>query len=101
MYRSIFLLDLGFLLPITIAVSVGLLQNRGFAQKAVYGMVGWYTLVVGSVAAMFIVMFLGGDSNVAGITVVLLLAVFFLILLFSWWVWKSLLVHRKRGQGDQ
>jgi len=100
-YWSIFLLDLGFVLPITIAVSVGLLQNRGFAQKAVYGMVGWYTLVIGSVAAMFVVMFLGGDSNVAGVTVLLLLAVFLLIVLFSGWIWKSLIVHRKRLRRGQ
>lgn len=62
-YWSVFLLDLGFVIPITIAVSVGLLQNWGFAQKLVYGMVGWYTLVVGSVAGMFVVMFLGGSTQ--------------------------------------
>jgi hypothetical protein len=100
-YWSIFLLDLGFVLPITIAVSVGLLKNRAFAKKAIFGMVGWYTLVVGSVAAMFVVMFLNGDSNVTGLTVLLLLAAFLLIVLFSGWVWQSLLAHQKRIQKDQ
>jgi len=100
-YWSIFLLDLGFVLPFTVAVSVGLVQNRGFAQKAVYGMVGWYTLVVGSVAAMFVVMFLNGDSNVAGVTVLLLLAVFLLIVLFFGWIWKALIIHRKSLRSDQ
>jgi len=92
-YWSIFLLDLGFVLPITIAVSVGLLKNRAFAQKAIFGMVGWYTLVVGSVAAMFVVMFLNGDSNVDGVTVLLLLSAFLLIVLFWGWVWQTLLRH--------
>ena len=100
-YWSIFLLDLGFVLPITIAVSIGLLKNRAFAKKATFGMVGWYTLVVGSVAAMFIVMFLNGDSNVTGVTVLLLLFAFLLIVLFSGWVWQSLIVHRKRLRKDQ
>jgi hypothetical protein len=99
-YWSIFLLDLGFVLPITITVSVGLLKNRTFAQKAVFGMAGWYTLVVGSVAAMFVVMFLNGDSNVDGVTVILILSAFLLIVLFSVWVWQSLIVHRKRLQKD-
>jgi len=94
-YWSVFLLDLGFVLPITIAVSVGLLQNWGFAQKAVYGMLGWYTLVVGSVAGMFVVMFLGGDSNVNAETVLVLLSVTLLVGLFSGWVWKPLIVHRR------
>ena len=100
-YWSIFLLDLGFVLPITIAVGVGLLKNRAFAQKAIFGMVGWYTLVVGSVAAMFVVMFINGDSNVDGLTVFLLLSAFLLIVLFSGWVWQSLIVHRKRLRKDQ
>ena len=99
-YWSIFLLDLGFVIPVTIAVSVGLLKNRVFAQKAIFGMVGWYTLVVGSVAAMFVVMFLNGDSNVGGVTVLLLLSAFLLIVLFSGWVWQSLIVHRKRLRKD-
>jgi hypothetical protein len=100
-YWSIFLLDLGFVLPITIAVSVGLLKNRAFAQKAIFGMAGWYTLVVGSVAAMFVVMFLNGDSNVTGLTVLFLLAAFLLIVLFSGWVWQPLIVQRKRLRKDQ
>jgi hypothetical protein len=100
-YWSIFLLDLGFVLPITIAVSVGLLKNRAFAQKAIFGMAGWYTLVVGSVAAMFVVMFLNGDANVDGVTVSLLLSAFLLIVLFSGWVWQPLIVHRKRWQKEQ
>jgi len=100
-YWSIFLLDLGFVLPITIAVSVGLLQNKGFAQKAVYGMVGWYTLVIGSVVGMFVVMFLNGDSNVNAAMVIVFLFVELLVVLFSGWVWQPLIVQRKRLQKDQ
>jgi hypothetical protein len=89
-YWSIFLLDLGCVLPITIAVSVGIVKKKAFAKKAIFGMVGWYTLVVGSVAAMFVVMFLNGDPNIDGVPVLLLLSAFILIVLFSGWVWKSL-----------
>ncbi len=100
-YWSIFLLDLGFVLPITIAVSVGLLKNRGFAQKAIYGMVGWYTLVIASVAGMFVAMFLNGDSNVSAEIVLALLSVVLLVVMFSGWVWQPLIVHRKRTRKDQ
>lgn len=100
-YWSIFLLDLGFVLPITIAVSVGLLKNRGFAQKAVYGMVGWYTLVVASVAGMFVAMFLNGDSNVSAEIVFALLSVVLLVVMFSGWVWQPLIVHLKSTRKDQ
>jgi len=100
-YWSIFFLDLGFVLPITVAVSVGLLQNREFAQKAVYGMTGWYTFVIGSVVGMFIVMFLNDDSNVSVEMVLIFLFVELLVVLFSGWVWQPLILYRKRPQKDQ
>jgi len=94
-YWAIFLLDLGFVLPIAIAVSVGLLKNRRFAQKAVCGIAGWFTLVISSVAAMFVVMFINGDPNVNLETVIGLLSVTFLVGLFSGWVWQPLIIQRK------
>jgi hypothetical protein len=100
-YWSIFLLDLGFLLPITIAISVGLLQDRRFAEKALYGTAGWYVLVVGSVASMFVVMFLNGDPNMNMAPVLVLLAIELAVVAFTGWIWHPLVVHRGRPTGDR
>jgi len=49
-------LDLAVVVPLTVATAIGLLRRRDWAQRAFYGVVGWYALVPGSVAAMALTM---------------------------------------------
>jgi len=71
MYWSIFLLDLGLVVPAAVATAVGILLSSRWAQAALYGVVGWFALVPPSVAAMSIVKLLRDDPNAAtGDTVV-------------------------------
>ncbi|MCF2971350.1 hypothetical protein L1047_09115 [Synechococcus sp. Nb3U1] len=45
MFWSMFLLDLGIVLPITLASAVGLWKGAAWATPALYGLMGWFTLV--------------------------------------------------------
>lgn len=46
------LLDLGFVIPASLATAIGLLRSRPAAIKAAYGLAGFLTCLVGSVAGM-------------------------------------------------
>jgi hypothetical protein len=63
MYWSIFLLDLGLVVPATVAAAIGLLRGTSWARKALYAVFGWFALVPPSVAAMGIVMVIKDDPN--------------------------------------
>jgi hypothetical protein len=63
MYWSIFLLDLGLVVPATVAAAVGLLRGARWGPKALYAVFGWFALVPPSVAAMGIVMVIKDDPN--------------------------------------
>ena len=82
MYWSIFLLDLGVVVPATIASAVALLRGVPWGPKALYAVFGWFALVPPSVAAMGIAMVANDDSNAsAGQAVVLaIVAVVFAVL---------------------
>ena len=60
-YWIVAFLDLAVVVPITVATSIALLRRRAWAKKAYYGVIGWYALVPGSVAAMAITMLLRDD----------------------------------------
>ena len=60
---TIALLDLGVVLPVTVAVCVGLDRREPWARKALYAVVGWFGLVGPAVAAMAITMYLNDDPN--------------------------------------
>ena len=60
-YWLIATLDLAVVVPITVATAVGLLRRRQWARRAYYGVIGWFALVPGSVAAMAIVMVVRDD----------------------------------------
>jgi hypothetical protein len=62
-FWTIALLDLGVGLPTLIAASVGLVRDRAWAPKALYGVVGWLALVGPAVAAMAITMYVNDDAN--------------------------------------
>jgi hypothetical protein len=63
MYWSIFLLDLGVVVPATIAAAVALIRGTDWGRKALYVVFGWFALVPPSVAAMAIVMVAKDDPN--------------------------------------
>ncbi|HET6626431.1 MAG TPA: hypothetical protein VFG63_08570 [Nocardioidaceae bacterium] len=62
-YWSIFLLDLGIVVPATVAVGIGLLRGSSVAQPALYAVILWYALVPPSVAAMSTTMVINGDPH--------------------------------------
>lgn len=71
-FWSIWLLDLGVVVPATVAAAVGLLRERPVADLGLYAVVGWYGLVPVSVAAMAGAMLVDGDPNASIPTFVLL-----------------------------
>jgi membrane protease YdiL (CAAX protease family) len=86
MYWSIFLLDMGVIVPAGIATAIGLAVGTGWAGKALYALVGWFALVPPSVAAMSIVKVARGDPNAStGDTLV-----FVLVTLLFWALAASL-----------
>lgn len=71
MFWSILLLDLGIVLPATVATAVGVLVGAAWGSKALHSLVGWWAFVPASVAAMAIVMVVNDDPHAAvGQTVV-------------------------------
>lgn len=77
MYWSIFLLDLGVVVPAAAATAVGLVRRAAWSTAALYGLVGWFALVPPSVAAMSLVKLARDDpaATVADTTVLLAAAV--------------------------
>jgi hypothetical protein len=63
-YWLVAFLDLGVVVPLTVATAVGLLRRRDWAARAFYAVLGWYAAVPGSVAAMSLTM-LGRDDPAA------------------------------------
>jgi hypothetical protein len=61
MYWSIFLLDLGVVVPVTVVAAVGLWRGRRWARTALFGLVGWFALVPPSVTAMAITKIIRDD----------------------------------------
>lgn len=61
MFWSIFLLDLGIVLPATLATAAGVMAGATWGTKAMYALIGWWAFVPASVAAMAIVMVVNGD----------------------------------------
>ena len=62
-YWSIVLLDLGVVVPATVAAGVGLLRGARWSGKALYAVLGWFFLVPPSVAAMAAVMLVNDDPD--------------------------------------
>jgi hypothetical protein len=73
-FWSIVLLDLGVVVPVTVAAAVALLCGSDVGQRALYGVVGWFALVPPSVTAMAAVM-LARDDPHASVPTLLLLSV--------------------------
>lgn len=92
MYWSIFLLDVGIVVPATVAAGLSL-RRRGaaWARKASYAVVGWFALVGTSVAAMGVAMVLDGDPNASSSTVAVFGTVAVASLALALWTYRPLL----------
>ena len=64
-FWSIFLLDLGVVVPATLVAGIALLRGAGLAHPALYALMGWYALVPPSVAAMSATMVVNEDPHAA------------------------------------
>jgi hypothetical protein len=73
-FWSIVLLDLGVVVPATVAAAVASLRAAPLALPATYAVVGWFALVPPSVAAMAAVMVVRDDPYASVPTLVLLAA---------------------------
>lgn len=71
-YWSILLLDLGVVVPLTVAAGVAALRGTPAGVRAPYAVLGWFALVPPSVLAMAVVMLARDDPNASLPTVVLL-----------------------------
>ena len=71
-FWSIVLLDLGIVVPCTVAAGVALLRGASVGRRALYAVVGWFALVPPSVASMALVMWVRDDPHASLATVVLL-----------------------------
>lgn len=71
-YWSILLLDLGVVVPLTVAAAVAALRGTPAGVRAPYAVLGWFALVPPSVLAMAVVMLARDDPHASVPTVVLL-----------------------------
>ena len=98
MFWSIFFLDLGVVVPVTLAVGIGLLRGRDWARKPAYGVVGWFVLVPVSVSAMGIAMWVNGDPHAALGRVVVLGVAAVLFTGFAGWFYRPLFGRGRPGE---
>ena len=61
--------DLGIVAPAAVAVGLGLLRGRSWAQKAAYGVLGGFVLLGWSVAGMAWVMWVSADPDASAVMV--------------------------------
>jgi hypothetical protein len=99
-FWSIFLLDLGIVVPCTVAAGLALLRGAAAGQRALYAVVGWFALVPPSVAAMAAVMWARNDPHASVPTVLMLSVVALAFGTFAWHTVHPLLTGRV-GTGDQ
>jgi len=96
-YWSIFLLDLGVVVPATVVGAVALLRGSDLGRRALYAVTGWFALVPPSVAAMAATMLVNGDSNASFATVVGLCLASVVFAAFAAVVYRPLLTHGTFG----
>jgi hypothetical protein len=90
-YWTIYLLDLGVIVPATVVGAVALLRGRELGRRALYATTGWFALVPPSVAAMAAVMLVNDDPNASMATVVTLTAASVAFGIFTVIVYRPLL----------
>jgi hypothetical protein len=72
-FWAIAMLDLGVLLPAIALTCVGLMRGTGWAQRALYLVVGWLGLVGLAVGGMAIALYVNGDPTVTAASTVLMI----------------------------
>jgi hypothetical protein len=98
-FWSIFLLDLGIVVPCTVAAGLALVRGAEVGQRALYAVVGWFALVPPSVAAMAVVMWARNDPHASVPTVLMLSAVTVAFGTFAWRTVHPLLPGREGAPG--
>jgi hypothetical protein len=93
-YWSIYLLDLGVVVPATVVGAVALLRGRELGRRALYAVTGWFALVPPSVTAMAVVMLAKGDPNASVATVVTLTVASLVFGAFAVHVYRPLVPRR-------
>ena len=96
-YWSIFLLDLGVVVPTTIAAGYGLIRGVRAAHTALYALVTWFALVPPSVAAMSATMVINGDPNASPGQTVLLVTVSLVFAATVAWIYSPLMGTQAHG----
>jgi hypothetical protein len=94
---AIAMLDLGVVLPATVAACFGLVRGTPWARKLAYAVGGWFGLVGPAVAAMAITMYVNDDPNVSGGNTVFMSALGLAFAALAVWLYRSLLSARKRA----
>lgn len=92
-YWSIFLLDLGIVVPGTVAAAVAVWRGARVAAVALFATVGWFALVPPSVASMAAVMVARDDPYAAGGQVVVLTTVAVVFAVYAVLVFRPLFVR--------
>jgi hypothetical protein len=98
-YWSIVLLDLGIVLPATVAAAVAVWRGTRTAAAALYGVVGWFALVPPSVASMGAVMLAREDPYAAAGQVVALTTVAVLFAVYAVVVFRHLFGRHQTDTG--
>jgi hypothetical protein len=93
-YWSIFLLDLGLVVPATIVGAVALRRGTALGGRALIAAAGWFSLVPPSVAAMAVMMLVNDDPHASVGTVVLLSVASVVMAGLAWVVYRPLLAQR-------
>jgi hypothetical protein len=93
-YWSIFLLDLGVVVPATVVGAVALRRGHLLGDRALLATAGWFSLVPPSVAAMAVTMLVNDDPNASAGTVALLSVASAAFALLTWVVYRPLLGTR-------
>jgi hypothetical protein len=96
-YWSIFMLDLGVVVPATVVAAVALRQGHGLGNRALLAVAGWFSLVPPSVAAMAAVMLVKDDPHGSTATVVLLSVASVLFAGFAWAAYRPVLEASRAG----
>jgi hypothetical protein len=95
-YWSIVLLDLGVVVPATVAAAVAVWRDQRVAAAARYGVVGWFALVPPSVASMGVAMVARDDPYAAPAQVVVLTVVAVLFASYAVVVFRPLFGRPRR-----
>ncbi len=90
-YWTIFLLDLGVVVPATIVAGCALIRGTRVGHTAMYALLGWYALVSPSVASMAAVMVVNDDPDGSVGQVVVLGCVAVIFGTLTAWIYRPVL----------